>query len=276
MTDVKNRLKIIDQLIERKPQYKEVLSAYREMITCIHADLRVVDPCVTRDSSGEVRHGQSPLFEAHELPIDFAAAGTVLSKLIHQRRQRQGRDAPGPAAAPDQATNYPAWTREIFEAILTRNHEALAAMGKDAGLEPAGLRFLGIAALRPWMAALRNRFAEKLDLENHDCRYCPFCGSNPDMASFDPSGKRRLHCELCGTQWGFQRIGCPFCGNQDPDTLGYLESEQEPEYRVYVCHKCQRYLKTVDKRDAADEISMDLEYLVTLHLDLLAAENHFK
>ena len=214
-TDLKDRLEIIDQLIEKKPLYKEVLAAYREMIICIHDDSRVADSCVTRDPPEEVRAGQSPLFKAHKLPIDFAAAGAVLSKLVRLRLRRQGLQIPGVTAASDEAINDPAWTRAIFEAILTRNHSALASMGENAGLAPAGLRFLAIAALGSWMAALRDRFVGKMD----------------------------------------------------------LESEQELVYRVYACQKCQRYLKTVDKRGSADEIPMDLEYLVTLHLDLLAAEN---
>jgi FdhE protein len=96
------------------------------------------------------------------------------------------------------------------------------------------------------------------------------------MAALDASGRRRLHCELCGTEWLYARIGCPFCGSEDQDRLGYLEAEGEEGFRVNLCEACRRYLKTVDRRVLVTPAPLDLEHLATLHLDLIAAERGYR
>jgi FdhE protein len=95
------------------------------------------------------------------------------------------------------------------------------------------------------------------------------------MACFAKGGERCLHCELCGQEWPYPRLKCPFCGNDEQETLGYFQAEQEEGFRVYFCRKCRRYIKTVDGRVFEEPAPMELEYLATLHLDLAAAERGF-
>ena len=88
----------------------------------------------------------------------------------------------------------------LFQCILDEDESALADFAQQVALDPRGLGFLARTALTPAMESLRSAFADRIDTENWNFGYCPLCGSRPDIAWFNDSGKRHLHCELCGTQ----------------------------------------------------------------------------
>jgi FdhE protein len=90
-------------------------------------------------------------------------------------------------------------------------------------------------------------------------------------------GKRILECSLCNTQWVFKRLRCPFCGNEDADTLGFFFVE-EATYRVDKCDKCKRYIKTVDERKKPEGglRALLVEDVATLYLDMLAAKEGYQ
>ena len=116
--------------------------------------------------------------------------------------------------------------------------------------------------------------AKKVTSNNERCKrgYCPICGGNPDFAFLDKeSGARRLVCCRCDTEWLFQRLECPYCGNQDQNTLAYF-TDDNGLYRLYICEQCKQYLKTIDLRQAKDEVMIPLERLFTLGIDAQAQE----
>jgi FdhE protein len=102
--------------------------------------------------------------------------------------------------------------------------------------------------------------------------YCPTCGARPAMARLVAGADARhrmLSCACCATRWRYQRIGCPFCGNEAPDRLDCLEIGSEPAFRVDSCGECGGYTKTwVGEGDE----SLFLAEWPTLHLDALAKD----
>jgi FdhE protein len=72
------------------------------------------------------------------------------------------------------------------------------------------------------------------------------------------------------------RLICAFCGNTDQESLRYLYSESEKGYRIDVCGKCKKYLKTVDSREISHEIVPVVEDIATLHLDMVAEEEGYE
>ena len=99
------------------------------------------------------------------------------------------------------------------------------------------------------------------------------------MGEFDEAdGRRRLACGLCGTRWRFPRLECPFCRNRDQKKLGFLAVESPglaPGYRVDVCEKCKRYVKTVDRRTLKKPITLELAEVLTPELDEAAMERGY-
>lgn len=106
--------------------------------------------------------------------------------------------------------------------------------------------------------------------------YCPICGSMPGLSMFSDDGGRFLICSFCWHKWTAHRIYCPFCENRDSETLQYFFSEEEDDYRVDLCDKCNQYIKTIDTRKTNHYIYPPLEMISTLHLDFQAQEKGYK
>ena len=72
--------------------------------------------------------------------------------------------------------------------------------------------------------------------------------------------------------WTFNRIACPFCGNDKATTLSVLSTEQSGPYRLAACSTCRRYLKTIDYRLAAedDAVVPAIDDAATFYLDIMA------
>ncbi len=106
--------------------------------------------------------------------------------------------------------------------------------------------------------------------------YCPICGREPKIGEVrDDEGTRYLFCNQCGFEWQYRRIKCPFCGNEEQQTLAYFTIEEDDRYRVDVCNECKRYIKIVDFRDSRQKADLDVEDIATLHLDMLANDEGY-
>lgn len=92
------------------------------------------------------------------------------------------------------------------------------------------------------------------------------------MSALEGDGERFLFCSFCWHKWPVRRLVCPFCENDDSKTLHYFYTEEEREYRVNVCDKCKKYVKTVDTRKIDRFFYPPLEQIATLHLDMKANE----
>jgi FdhE protein len=145
--------------------------------------------------------------------------------------------------------------------------------------ETATLTIDGQPAGRVPLKAALEGVAEGLDparFEGWKEGYCPVCGSRAGMDELSgEEGHRRLSCSACFFRWPWPRIRCPYCGNDDPETVSYFTAGEGP-VRVGVCRKCSRYIKTRDARLGNASVPMEAEDLATLHLDLLAGREGFE
>jgi FdhE protein len=106
--------------------------------------------------------------------------------------------------------------------------------------------------------------------------FCPICGSRAGMAELcGEEGRRSLSCSTCSFSWPFKRLQCPYCGNEETEKLSYFVAGDGPT-RVDICKACSRYIKTRDSRKGNADVPMDVEDLLTIHLDLLAAKEGFE
>lgn len=114
-------------------------------------------------------------------------------------------------------------------------------------------------------------------MPRHDNR-CPFCQQRPAAGVLRDAGqgtRRALVCGLCFTEWPFERIGCPSCGEQRFDALPVYTAEQVAAVRVDGCDSCGVYLKTIDaSKDGT--IVPEVDDLATLTLDLWAREHGYR
>ena len=131
--------------------------------------------------------------------------------------------------------------------------------------------------LRPELEIIAKKYGEIVEKSEWSEGYCPICGKEPKIGEIreEEDGKRYLFCHQCGYKWYFNRIKCPFCGNDEQHSLAYFEVEGEERYRVDVCNKCRRYIKTVELPKSSEEPNMDVEDIATLHLDMIAYDEGY-
>lgn len=132
-------------------------------------------------------------------------------------------------------------------------------------------------SLRPELESIALKYGEAVEKYGWSQGYCPICGKEPKIGEIreEEDGKRYLFCHQCGYKWYFHRIKCPFCGNDEQHSLAYFEVEGEERYRVDVCNKCRRYIKTVELPKSSEEPNLDVEDIATLHLDMIAFDEGY-
>ncbi len=138
------------------------------------------------------------------------------------------------------------------------------------------LSFLVEESLRPSLEIIAEQYRQVIDKSGWSEGYCPICGKEPKIGELKgEEGKRFLFCSQCGFEWYFARIKCPFCGNDQHQTLSYFTIEGEEKYRVDVCNECNRYIKIIDFRTTTEKPNLDVEDIATLHLDILANDEGY-
>lgn len=270
-------LKHIDRIMQQRPVAKGVLTPFRELVIIMGEVRPETKPVVLEDRlKGIKREEGFPIFSRDDLPLDLDSASGLLKRFLDHLGATEREDREGLKKALIRSEAEPEWPERLFKAILRDDKKALSRIAKEVDLDPMVLQFLGGMAIKPSLSALRDSISDTIDRVGWEHGYCPLCGSRPDMAFFEKTGKRYLHCELCGEEWPFPRVRCPFCDNHDHETLGYFQAEEEEGFRVDFCKQCQRYVKTIDKRVFEEPAPLELENLATIHLDLLATEHGFK
>lgn len=172
---------------------------------------------------------------------------------------------------------------QLVRMVLTKDFGGLKFLSRQHQVGEDFLLFVGLNLIQALLELYADRLREKLDLENWLEGSCPVCGSYPSIEKLRrDDGKRILRCSFCGTEWPFRRIMCPFCGNEDHDTLKYFFVEgdspiRKDAFRVDVCDKCKKYIKTLDERKLPESEKPDLylENLNTLYLDVLAQRDGY-
>ena len=151
---------------------------------------------------------------------------------------------------------------------------ALEEIAKGAEIEESILAFLLRSVFVPFYEAEAGRFRGRVG-ELWRRGTCPFCGSEPRMAKMDPEGQRSLYCSLCRTEWPFDRLACPYCGQSDHGSLRYLTMEGDRGHRADVCGICRRYIKACDERALGRHVVLDIEDIATLSLASMAEEEGY-
>jgi FdhE protein len=252
----------------------EILEAYRELAVIMNeARPKPIRLEETSDNPPK-RHG-SPLFVRKELPVDLDGASEILCRFFETLSGSGRSDKQALHASWRVSRESPAWSEMVLRAVLSEDAAGLLGAAEQTGLEPQVLGFLGLTALSPFLDVLREAYAGRMADDEWGLGICPLCGSEPDMACFDKSGKRRLCCGFCGTEWSYPRRKCPFCANTDPETLGYFVDEEREALRVDFCETCTRYIKTVNAGLLEEPAPMEVERLASVYLDVLALEHGF-
>ena len=268
--------KIVVQLVESRPAYASLLGFYGPVFT---AQARAMEdafstPINVEEESLRMRQQEGfALIEPASFPIDFRAAEKLLVTICHLAigvGEKLGKAGNALSLAVAEGIDV----EDMFRDVLEKNGcIQIFAQDKDVPLDMLSL--LLYLAIRPSIEAGARQLATRLREDGGSRSNCPVCGSAPILGELDADGNQWIHCSLCWHRWPAARMTCLSCGNRSRDSLEYFYSETEPEYRVYLCKDCGHYLKVVDTRQLTRGFLAPLEQVVSLHLDIKAAENGY-
>ena len=177
---------------------------------------------------------------------------------------------------------------KLIRSVHIGDLEEVKSVAAQLNLNPDLLSFMGLNLVQALLELYSEKIEDKIDPEGWLKGNCPVCGSFPAMEKLRrDDGKRILWCGLCSTEWHYKRIKCPFCGNEDHNSLRYfftegdLSSDSSPEenpFRVDVCDKCKKYIKTIDERKMPENEIPDFsqENINTVYLDILAQKDGYE
>ena len=160
---------------------------------------------------------------------------------------------------------------------------ALGAWGKKEGTVENGeadkgekgddFHFYARAFLEPVITSIAQ--ADSSEPTDWTQNFCFVCGGPPQVAVLrdlpDALGRRSLMCSMCATEWRFQRLTCPHCGETEADKLPVHTAESIAHVRVDACTTCSRYIKTVDLRKDGTAVPL-VDELAAVELDIWAQE----
>ena len=162
--------------------------------------------------------------------------------------------------------------------MVAEDDEYLDATDGKLELNKELILFLEKNSINPLLEAYADQLKGYIDQKKWWKGYCPICGSKPVIAALrKKEGERFLLCSSCGFEWRFSRMKCPFCGRQDREKHRYFFIEKESKaYRVDVCEKCKKYIKTIDTREIFEDVVLFVEDIGTLHLDIIAQQEGYE
>ena len=268
----------IAQFQKEKPHYRDILDLYAQILgeqTKIQSQLKITVPQVDQKLMQSQLNKGIPLLDREKFAIDLE----VGQRLFHTL------SATSQGATSKMGDEIPRITKAIesgnlnLEGLLSKHYDGdyITQEAEHCGVDKGVLSFLVHVSVRPSIVAQMEQLKDSLNLEEWLQGRCPICGSPPQIAQLrDEEGKRYLLCSLCGCQWRWERIACPYCSNKDHKSLHYLYAEDEEAYRVDLCDLCKGYIKTIDSRKLGYDPYLDLEDVVTIHLDIIAMEKGYR
>ena len=211
-----------------------------------------------------------PLQPFHELPIDW----TLLQNLLQQVLITIADHLPSSEEITDlrEVISDSSLLKRIVEAWYKGKNLSTLVRNTTSEILPGIIR----AGMWPFLTVQSEMLLPQVDQERWRRRYCPICGGRADFCFLEKeNGARWLSCSRCDTEWLFQRLECPYCGNQNQDKLAYF-TDEEGLYRLYICEECRSYIKGIDLRKAASEVLLPLEKVITIELDNQAQNDGYK
>jgi len=266
--------KALEQGAEEHPELADTIKLYCALLDIQdRAQVPPHQPALTAvEARARLEQGH-PLMSPDELDADAASLAELCARIgftiAEHKRERV-----------KSLAQIHAWLYERRAQIGTLAIEYLrsgrAPTGATVGMDRGLLTFVLNSGLRPFLRAQAEALAPLVDDASWYRGHCPICGGEPDMAALGKgNGRRRLLCSRCDSEWTFRRLGCPFCGNDEAGQLAHYPSDDNV-YRLSVCERCHRYLKTVDLRGAAGERPLAAERILTTGMDAAAESMSYR
>ena len=278
---LRKSLKTIEDYKSANPHYTELLDIMADILI-LREEYRnsMKDPifCVEENLITKKMEGGLPLIDFMGKEYDLTRPKEYFNSLISIAEKRMPELAQNIIdIIKSQQFDWEKMIRASFDHKTEETDAQELLAGREAEENIDLIDLFTEESLRPELEIIAEKYGEIVEKSNWSEGYCPICGKEPKIGEIrgEEEGKRYLFCHQCGFKWYFQRIKCPFCGNEEQHSLAYFEVEGEERYRVDVCNKCRRYIKTVELPKSSEEPNLDVEDIATLHLDMIAYDEGY-
>ena len=278
---LRKSLKTIEDYKSANPHYTELLDIMADILILREEYLKNMSrPIFHVDENliAQKMRGGLPLIDLTDKEFDLKRSRDYFYTLIQAAEKR----VPELEQSISDIVDDPDfdWETSVRASFDCKANEADARTTEADREEESSIDLIDLLleeSLRPELEIIAKKYGERVAKSGWREGYCPICGKEPKIGEIrkDEEGERYLFCHQCGFKWYFHRIKCPFCGNDEQQSLAYFEVEGEERYRVDVCNKCWRYIKTVELPKSGDEPDMDVEDIATLHLDMIAYDEGY-
>jgi FdhE protein len=265
------------QLKEKRPGYGEILDFYskvKELQDQSKSSLKT-DPIKLEKERKDLlaREGFS-LIRKEDFPLDIEASIRLFRSLCRIGKAANPHMAGQVEKIREALGKKKMDLKKLFEGGV--EEKTIEQVAVASGLDETIFSFFIQSSIRPSIEAGVEQLRGELDPETWRKGHCPACGSLPSLSLLKgEEGRRYLLCSFCGYQWRTDRLSCPACNNKEQESLEYFCGEGEEAFRIDLCDRCHRYIKTIDYR-SLEESDPSLEDLATLHLDVLAAQKGYR
>jgi FdhE protein len=273
--EVQAVVKELDRLRGERPSLAGHLAVLHDILPHLYESPIPDTPLSLNRDQAAVKLGSGvPLLRGESLSFDVKSFSQRWRRLCEALQRHGSSTAEALAMALDERRLD---GEEIVREVLAGRPEAVHAradeLGLDAGLTATVLRL----TLFPWLAHVSASLAPLRDGTYWEQGYCPTCGSWPLLGEYRGLDQTRyLRCGLCAASWEVPRLLCPFCGTRDHEKLSYFYPEGQPtRYRVTTCEQCRGYIKMTTTLLPLNPPQLLLTDVITLDLDLAAAERGF-
>lgn len=277
MPSTEQKITALQQAAAASPEYADIVPLFigiydymrgREKKTGISIALSNSDPTERVEKS-------IPLLNSSGLRVDQEQTIAFLLGIIDVlRRKGQGNIEflQQIATALQSGTIDPA---TIFGAILERSRAPIHDISEALAVPAPLVEFIFEIPFKTALESISAGYGAE-NFAGWQESFCPLCGSRAGMAELvGEEGRRMLSCSACSLSWPFKRLTCAYCGCDDPEKLSYFTAG-DGATRVDTCKACSRYIKTRDSRKGDSDVPLEVEDLLTIHLDLLATREGFE
>lgn len=273
---MEKEIKYLNKVIEKKPAYKDILTFYLKILeeqNKIKTENKDISyELDSQESIKEKLRNGFPIIVRQKLKVNLTPSVELFFRLTGIFKDSSEIKN----IEKTYSENREKLTK-LLEKIFTGEEDFVINEIKNAGLNSELFIFLARLSVQPLAKVLNSKLKDFVDEKLWLQGYCPICGEKPSIAELrGEEGKKYLHCSFCGYEWLYKRLSCPFCNNDDHQTLGYFYAENEEGYRIDVCDKCKKYIKTIDSRKLSQPINLEIEDWCTIHLDLIAKEKNYQ
>jgi len=272
---LRETLQVIERHKHTNPQYSELLDILGEILILREEHRNKITKSIFPIDEGHVEaklQGGIPLVDFSSAKLDLEEPKKFFLALLDIGKRRNPLETEQILKdIEDGKLNY---EEMVYDSFASTSEDSAAEAADDDTIDL--LKFFVEESLRPSLEFVTDLYGKRISKMGWNDGYCPVCGRMPKIGRLvDEEGKRHLFCSQCGFEWRFRRVKCPFCGNEEQQSLSYFTVEGDERYRVDVCDVCKRYIKTLDFRNAGEEAILDVEDVATLHLDMLAHEEGY-